>query len=65
MATVEGQIGVGVAREENGAEIDLESDGLYPTIHTDIPLRCSPNTIMRMHYVDTVYIRTGAYIYKC
>ena len=40
MATIEGQVGVSVARKEDGAEVDLEGDGLHPTVHTDIPLRC-------------------------
>lgn len=40
MATIEGQVGVGVAGEEDRAEVEFEGDGLHPTVHADIPLRC-------------------------
>lgn len=40
MATIEGQVSVGVARKENRAEVDFEGDGLHPTVHADIPLSC-------------------------
>lgn len=38
MVTVQGQICVSVAREEHGAEVDLQGDGLNPAVHTDVPL---------------------------
>ena len=38
VATVQGQVCVGVAGEEHGAEVDLQGDGLNPTVHTDVPL---------------------------
>lgn len=44
MTTVEGQVSVGVAGKEDGAEVDLEGDGLHPTVHTDIPLSCRTHT---------------------
>lgn len=44
MATIECQICVSVARKKHWAEVDLEGDGLHPTVHTDIPLRCTQNT---------------------
>lgn len=34
---VEGQICVGVAGEENRTEVDLQSDGLNPAVHADVP----------------------------
>lgn len=40
VATVQGQIGVGVAREKHRAEVDLQGDGLNSTVHTDVPLTC-------------------------
>lgn len=39
MATVEGQVSVGVAGEENRTKVDLEGDCLHPTVHTNVPLR--------------------------
>lgn len=39
MATVEGQVSVSVTRKEDGAEVDLEGDGLHATVNADIPLR--------------------------
>ena len=38
VVTVQGQICVRVAREEHGAEVDLQGDGLNTTVHTDVPL---------------------------
>lgn len=38
MATVEGQICVGVAGEKHGAEVDFQGDGLNPAVHADVPL---------------------------
>lgn len=38
MATVEGQVRIGVSREENRTEVDLESDGLHATVHADVSL---------------------------
>lgn len=39
VATVEGQVSVGVARKEDWAEVDLQGDGLHPAVNADIPLR--------------------------
>lgn len=39
VATVEGQVGVGVARKEDWAEVELKGDGLHPAVNADIPLR--------------------------
>lgn len=39
VASVEGQVGVGVARKEHRAEVDLQGDGLHPAVNADIPLR--------------------------
>lgn len=50
MATIEGQVSVSVAREENRAKVDFEGDGLHPTVHTDVPLRCRRHT---QRQVDT------------
>lgn len=44
MATIEGHVGVCIARKEDRAEVDLEGDGLHPTVDTDIPLRCKTHT---------------------
>lgn len=41
MATVEGQVSVSIARKKDRAEIDLEGNGLHPTVDTDIPLSCN------------------------
>lgn len=49
MATVEGQVGVGVAREEDGAEVDLEGDRLHAAVHADVPLRCKRHTSKHRH----------------
>lgn len=38
VVTVQGQICVGVAGEEHGAEVDLQGDGLNSAVHTDVPL---------------------------
>lgn len=38
VVTVEGQICVGVAGVEHGAEVDLQGDGLNPAVHADVPL---------------------------
>ncbi len=38
VVTVQGQICVGVAGEEHGAEVDLQGDGLNPAVNTDVPL---------------------------
>lgn len=38
VATIQGQICVGVAREEHGAKVDLQGDGLNPAVNTDVPL---------------------------
>lgn len=38
VASVEGQVGVGVSGEEDGAEVDLEGDGLHPAVDADVPL---------------------------
>lgn len=40
IVTVQGQICVGIAGEEHGAEVDLQGDGLNPAVHTDVPLTC-------------------------
>lgn len=37
---VEGQVGRRVAGVEHRAEVDLQSDGLNPTVNTDVPLTC-------------------------
>jgi len=49
MATIEGHVSVCVARKEDRAEVDLEGDGLHPTVHTDIPLRCKTHTQTQVH----------------
>lgn len=41
MATVESQVGVSVAGKEDGAEVDLEGEGLHPAVHTDVSLGCN------------------------
>lgn len=38
VASIEGQVGVGVSREEDGAEVDLEGDGLHSAVDADVPL---------------------------
>lgn len=38
MAPIQGQVSVSVAREKHRAEVNLQSDGLYSTVHTDVPL---------------------------
>lgn len=40
MTTVEGQVSIGVAGKQHGAKVYFEGDGLHPTVHTDVPLRC-------------------------
>ena len=49
MATIEGQISVNIAREENGAKVDLEGDGLYSTVHTNVPFRCHREHTPHVH----------------
>lgn len=44
MATIEGQVRIRVAREENRAEVDFEGDGLHPAVHADVPLRWRTQT---------------------
>ena len=39
VATVESEVGLGVARVQHGAEVDLQRDGLNAAVHADIPLR--------------------------
>ncbi len=41
VVTIQGQICVGVAGEEHGAEVNLQSDGLNAAVHTDVPLSWS------------------------
>lgn len=38
MAPVQGQVSVSVAREKHRAEVNLQSDSLYSTVHADVPL---------------------------
>lgn len=38
MVTVQGQIRIGVAGEQNRAEVDLQGDGLHAAVHADVPL---------------------------
>lgn len=38
VVTVQGQICLSVAREQHRTEVDLQCDGLNPTVHTDVPL---------------------------
>lgn len=38
MAPIQGQVSVNVAREKHRAEVNLQGDGLYSTVHTDVPL---------------------------
>lgn len=38
VASIEGQVGVGVPGEEDGAEVDLEGDGLHSAVDADVPL---------------------------
>lgn len=38
MAPIQGQVSVSVAREKHRAEVNLQSDGLYSTVHADVPL---------------------------
>lgn len=38
VASIEGQVGVGVSREEDRAEVDLEGDGLHAAVDADVPL---------------------------
>ena len=38
VVTVQGQIGLGVAGEEHGAEVDLQGDGLNAAVHADVTL---------------------------
>lgn len=40
VASIEGQVSVGVSGEEDGAEVDLEGDGLHSAVDTDVPLSC-------------------------
>ena len=54
MATIEGKVSVGIAREEDGAEVDFEGHGLHPTVHTDIPLRCKKQTQGKVYRGDFV-----------
>lgn len=50
VATIEGQVSVGVAGEEDRTEVDFEGDGLHPTVHTDIPLRCNTHRYIKLKY---------------
>lgn len=47
VAPVQGQVCVGVAREEHGAEVDLQGDGLNPAVHADVPLTWSNGARIR------------------
>lgn len=38
VVTVQGQICLRVAREQHRTEVDLQRDGLNPTVNTDVPL---------------------------
>lgn len=38
MAAIQGQVSVGVAGKKHRAKINFQSDGLHPTVHTDVPL---------------------------
>lgn len=40
VVTVQGQVGVSVARKQYGAEVDLDGDGLNSAVHVDVPLTC-------------------------
>lgn len=44
VASVEGQVRVGVARKEDRAEVDLKGDGLHPAVNADVPLRFEGHT---------------------
>lgn len=44
MATVEGQVSVKVAREENGAKVDFKGDGLNSTVYTNVSFRWNTPT---------------------
>lgn len=38
VATIQGQICVSVAGKQHRTEVDLQGNGLNPTVHTDVPL---------------------------
>ena len=44
VASVEGQICVGVAREQHWAKVDLQGDGLHPAVNADVSLRWNTQT---------------------
>lgn len=54
MPTVESQVSIRVAGEQDGAEVDFECDGLNSTVHTDISLRWKKHTNKFIEYISKV-----------
>lgn len=57
MASVQCQVSVSIAGEKHWAEINLQSDGLYSTVHTDVPLSYRNQTTTKKQMLNLFQCR--------